>query len=256
MHQGAFFAQPLRTRCTAKVNSQGCAPQILFSASPSASSAAPFSIGATQVIHQKSACSGTRWLRTTCCSKAACCASAHLDAARRCRCPAAIRARRTALGPTPSISALASNPASTRSSSPAPRCSRSTGNEIRWLLSVSGSRPPSRFTLHPEGLPAARRSAERRNFAAGRHRRLRRDHEPRFVATQTNHAAAQAVGSGARHGGRETSRRAKARPPTASRRAARASRDYSAKSKLVGPFGNVAQGPNSVTGTSGVTTSS
>jgi hypothetical protein len=52
--QGAFFAQPPQTYCTAKVNSQGCTPQIQFSGSPSASSAAPFSIGATQVINEKS----------------------------------------------------------------------------------------------------------------------------------------------------------------------------------------------------------
>lgn len=52
--QGAFVPLPPQTYCTAKVNSEGCTPQIQFSGSPSASSAAPFSIGATQVINEKS----------------------------------------------------------------------------------------------------------------------------------------------------------------------------------------------------------
>ena len=50
---GAFAAVPPATYCNAKLNSQGCTPQIGFNGLPSATSSAPFTISATQVINNK-----------------------------------------------------------------------------------------------------------------------------------------------------------------------------------------------------------
>ena len=42
------------TYCTAKVNSQGCTPEMIFSGTPSATSASPYTLGAISVLNNKS----------------------------------------------------------------------------------------------------------------------------------------------------------------------------------------------------------
>jgi hypothetical protein len=50
---GAFAALPPARYCSAKLNSQGCTPQISFVGSPSAASATAFTIDASKVINNK-----------------------------------------------------------------------------------------------------------------------------------------------------------------------------------------------------------